>query len=175
MEPQPERTLGRRSRSCKPATPAPGAAWKCRRSRSPCISLAEATASGFPLHRGAAWTRKARSAGLHTLPMDVRGHVHPLMMFRLGRALSRLQVYIVHSHHSKDLATLAPSPAPPPAPDPSGPQQTDGIRGPEDRSFPPPHLRPRGPGPRDLVGDPAERRRHHSHGPRKGPPALRCR
>jgi glycosyltransferase involved in cell wall biosynthesis len=52
---------------------------------------------------------EGRSAGLHTLPMDVRGHVHPMMMVRILRALSRLSVEIVHSHHSKDLATLAPS------------------------------------------------------------------
>jgi glycosyltransferase involved in cell wall biosynthesis len=58
---------------------------------------------------GSRLDEEGRSAGLHTLPMDVRGHVHPLVMVRLSRALSRFQVDIVHSHHSKDLATLAPS------------------------------------------------------------------
>lgn len=52
---------------------------------------------------------EGRSAGLETLPLDVRGYLHPALIWSLARVVDRRGIDLVHSHHSKDLATLSPS------------------------------------------------------------------
>ena len=43
------------------------------------------------------------------LPLDVRGYVHPLLAARLARFLREQRIQIIHSEHSRDLATVVAS------------------------------------------------------------------
>lgn len=53
--------------------------------------------------------RAAAERGIRTLPLAMSGYVHPLLTFRLSRAIRDQGVNIVHAQHSRDIATVVPA------------------------------------------------------------------
>lgn len=49
------------------------------------------------------------SRKLRVLPLNVRGYFHPVLIWKLSRFISLHHVDIVHSHLSRDIATLVPA------------------------------------------------------------------
>lgn len=58
---------------------------------------------------GTRLAHEAASAGLHVLPLGVRGYVHPVAAGRLSAFLWESRTDIVHCQHSRDLATIIPA------------------------------------------------------------------
>ena len=57
-------------------------------------------------------SRLASEAAHHELtllPLDVTGYVHPLIVWRLSRALRSGSTDVIHCQHSRDLATVVPA------------------------------------------------------------------
>jgi len=52
---------------------------------------------------------EARSAGIETFAPDVAGYFHPSAIFQVARFLREHRIDLIHSHYSKDLATLSPA------------------------------------------------------------------
>lgn len=52
---------------------------------------------------------EAQSAGLNTLSPNVGGYFHPGSILRIARFVREHRISLIHSHHSKDLATLSPA------------------------------------------------------------------
>ena len=46
---------------------------------------------------------------LHALPFDVTGYVHPRLVWRMGKFISRNNIRLVHCQLSKDIATVVPA------------------------------------------------------------------
>lgn len=51
----------------------------------------------------------ARDEGIRTVPLKVRGYVHPVAVARLTRLIRHERIDVVHCQHSKDIATLVPA------------------------------------------------------------------
>jgi glycosyltransferase involved in cell wall biosynthesis len=49
------------------------------------------------------------AAGLSATPFNVTGYIHPYLILRLSRFIRRERVNIIHSHLSRDIATLVPA------------------------------------------------------------------
>jgi glycosyltransferase involved in cell wall biosynthesis len=47
--------------------------------------------------------------GLNIFPLDVRGYFHPVLIAQIAQAVRTHGIDVVHSHHSRDLATLVPA------------------------------------------------------------------
>ncbi len=59
--------------------------------------------------KGSRLEAEARSGGVSTLPLNVRGYFHPAIVWRLAQFLRQERVDIIHCQHSKDIATIVPA------------------------------------------------------------------
>ena len=53
--------------------------------------------------------QEAKRYRFHSLPLNVRGYVHPILVARLSKFIRASGIHIIHSHLSRDLATLSPA------------------------------------------------------------------
>lgn len=53
--------------------------------------------------------RAAAERGISTLPLPMRGYLHPVLTARLARAIKDRAVDVVHAQHSRDIATVVPA------------------------------------------------------------------
>jgi glycosyltransferase involved in cell wall biosynthesis len=51
----------------------------------------------------------AAERGISTIPLAMRGYVHPLLTAALARAIRERSVDVVHAQHSRDIATVVPA------------------------------------------------------------------
>lgn len=51
----------------------------------------------------------AAERGVPTLPIAMRGYLHPLLTIRLARMIRTRSIDVVHSQHSRDIATVIPA------------------------------------------------------------------
>src|SRR5512146_1001117 len=58
---------------------------------------------------GSRLAQEARGHGVSAVLLNVSGYVHPLVVWRLGRFITREGVHIIHCQLSKDIATLVPA------------------------------------------------------------------
>ncbi len=59
--------------------------------------------------RGSRLEEAGRAADLNVVPLNIRGYVHPLIIAKLARFVSREGIDIIHCQHSKDIATIVPA------------------------------------------------------------------
>jgi glycosyltransferase involved in cell wall biosynthesis len=63
----------------------------------------------FAVPPGSRLATEATHHELTLLPLDVTGYVHPLILWRLSKALRTGATDIIHCQHSRDLATVVPA------------------------------------------------------------------
>jgi len=51
----------------------------------------------------------AAKRGISTVPLAMRGYVHPLLTVKLAHAIKERSVDVVHAQHSRDIATVVPA------------------------------------------------------------------
>ncbi len=51
----------------------------------------------------------AAGRGISTIPLAMRGYIHPLLTAKLARSIKELSVDVVHAQHSRDIATVVPA------------------------------------------------------------------
>jgi len=79
-------------------------------------SLAEATKLAARGHhvwlaccRGSRLEQEAQERGIPIVPLKISGYFHPAQILQLRRLLLEEEIALVHSQHSKDLATVVPA------------------------------------------------------------------
>jgi glycosyltransferase involved in cell wall biosynthesis len=53
--------------------------------------------------------QEAKELGLHTFTLNVKGYIHPFLITCLAKFIKVNQISIIHSQHSRDIATIVPA------------------------------------------------------------------
>lgn len=58
---------------------------------------------------GSRLLHEAEESGFRTLPLNVTGYIHPRLIFKFSEFLKKERIAIIHSQHSRDIATVVPA------------------------------------------------------------------